>query len=53
MTNTMIYEYLQQRRFQELWDEGVLGAWEITYAYCHGLMTDEEVIMYSEMLLNI
>lgn len=53
MTNTMILQYLQERRFQELWNEGCLGAWEITYAYSKGWMTDEEVIMYGEMLLNV
>lgn len=53
MTNTMILQYLQQRRFQELWEEGVLGAWEITYAFGKGWMTADEVIMYGEMLLNV
>ena len=53
MTNDMILKLLKERKFDELWQEGVLGAWEITYAYSKGWMTDSELVMYSEMLLNV
>lgn len=53
MTYEMILRLLQERKFDKLWQEGCLGAWEVTYAYSKGWMTDSELVMYSEMILNV
>lgn len=53
MTNEMILRFLKQRRFDELWEAGVLGAWEVNYAFQHGWMTESELLCWADQILNI
>jgi hypothetical protein len=53
MTNDMILKAIQERRFDDIYEAGMMTAWVASYAYQHGYMTEQEMLCWADQILNL